>query len=387
VTAVRRAAIFNNSMYIRGGGERSTLVFALALQRMGFDVEILSQMPIPDTADITRYFGPEFAAVTTRHIFLKEKESIDEYLQGSGIDVFVNHNHGDVPRNPAPFGVYAQMFPTLRVSRWRTLRRYRNLQSYQLLVNNSAFTKRYTDKWWDFPRQRSEVLYPPIASAFHERRGALLAQSAPRKKQILNIGRFSKIQWLHNKNQTLLLDAFVEARARFPELADWSLILVGPTMHDSVEYVAALASRIKELGAPVTLQHDLDSAELSRLMSESSMYVHTTGAFYSKDRDAFRCEHFGLSIAEAMSHGCIPLVYDRGGILEILKPTEFGFTYRNHAELIAGIRKVALLHEDDSVATLRKRNIEAVAHLNIGEFTLAFQALLEKHGLRVQRTS
>jgi glycosyltransferase involved in cell wall biosynthesis len=387
MTAMRRAAVFNNSMYIRGGGERSTLVFALALKRLGFQVEVLSQMPLPDTADITRYFGPEFADITTRHIFLKEKEDIHDYLKDSGLDVFVNHNHGDLPRNPAPFGVYAQMFPTLRVSRWRTLRRYRNLQSYQLLVNNSAFTKRYTDKWWDFPRKRSEILYPPIAALFHERRAALLAERAPRKKQILNIGRFSKIQWLHTKNQTLLLDAFVEARTRFPELADWSLVLVGPIMHDSAEYVAALAQRIKELGAAVTLQHNVDSSQLSNLMSESSMYVHTTGAFYSKDRDAFRCEHFGLSIAEAMSHGCIPLVYDRGGILEVLKSGDFGFTYRSRAELVEGIRKIALLHENDSLADLRVRNIQAVAHLNISEFTAAFQALLEKHGLPAQRTA
>jgi glycosyltransferase involved in cell wall biosynthesis len=377
-TAAKRAVIFNNYMHIRGGGERSTLVYALALKMLGYEAEIVSQNPIPGGADIQRYFGQEFADIETRRISARD---IYAYLKGSGIDVFVNHTNGEVPRNPAPFGVYVQMFPVARISWWRSPWLYRNLRSYQLLVNISGFTKQYTDQRWDFPRKRSEILHPPISALFQQRRVALLSSHAARKKQILNIGRFSKDHRLHHKNQPLLLDAFMEARNRFPQLAGWSLIFVGPAMQDSAEYVRTFDSEIRECGAPVEVRHDLGSAELSQLMSESSMYVHTTGAFYTNDSDAFRCEHYGLSIVEAMSHGCIPLVYDRGGILEILKPAGLGFTYRTREELIDGMGKIAMLDADNSLAELRSRILQGVAHLNITDFTQAFGSLLEKHGL------
>jgi glycosyltransferase involved in cell wall biosynthesis len=375
---VARAVIFNDYMHIRGGGERSTLVYALALKNLGFEVAIVSRNPIPDDAGIREFFGEEFAGIETRRIAARD---INRALKGSDIDLFVNHCNGAVPRNPAPFGIYVQMFPRTHVSWWRSPRQYHNLQSYQLMVNISGFTKHYADQRWQFPRQRSAVLHPPI-SALYQRRGAqLLVEPVPRKKQLLNIGRFSSQQSDHQKNQPLLLRAFVEARSRFPALADWSVMLVGPVMNDSVEYVQALQQRFSASGAAITLRHDLDAAALSQVLAESSMYVHTTGAFHVSDRDAFRCEHYGLSIVEAMAHGCIPLVYDRGGILEILKPAGLGVTYRSFDELVDGIGQVAMRHADNTLAEWRARIIAGVAHLNISEFTREFRGLLDRHGL------
>jgi glycosyltransferase involved in cell wall biosynthesis len=45
-------------------------------------------------------------------------------------------------------------------------------------------------------------------------------------------------------------------------------------------------------------------------------------------------EHFGIAPVEAMSAGCIPIVFNGGGLREIVKEGYNGFLFSNEQELL-----------------------------------------------------
>ena len=51
-----------------------------------------------------------------------------------------------------------------------------------------------------------------------------------------------------------------------------------------------------------------------------------------------KCEHFGISIVEAMAAGCVPFVVANGGPPEFVIEGETGFQYSNVSELVAKTR-------------------------------------------------
>jgi glycosyltransferase involved in cell wall biosynthesis len=120
---------------------------------------------------------------------------------------------------------------------------------------------------------------------------------------------------------------------------------------------------------------------LRALLDESFGYVHATGAFIPEPDQPERCEHFGLSVLEAMARGCIPLVYARGGILEVLAPGRSGLVYRSARELVEGFRAMALLRGTAEGRRLQRRARRAAARISHRRFHRAFGGLLLREAL------
>ncbi len=338
------AVVYNDYMGTLGGGERSSLAFALALQKLDFQVEIVSTRELPDTADIVKIFGDEFATIPMRRI---KTRNISKYLKNSELSVFVNHTYMSFHPNPAKLGIYALMFPNTPVSRYCDRVAHANLQTYKRIVCNSSFTRNYLKGYWEYPDNQSVVLNPPLGERLTNANSkeAILAK---KEKVILHIGRFNPGN--HNKNQQLIINAFLEATQKYAEMKDWRLVLVGNVNRDAASqaYHQQCVDMITNSHASdkIEIRSGLNNLELEDYLERAFAYVHATGAFLAPGLEPHRCEHFGLGIAEAMAFGAIPLVYARGGIFDVLSPGENGLVYLDRQGLIDGLLELTAIYND-----------------------------------------
>lgn len=367
------AVVYNDYMDTLGGGERSALAFALALEKMDFHVEILSTRPVPSAEQINRIFGDEFSGLTVRHV---KTSNVSRYLQSSELSLFLNHTYMSFHSNPARVGLYSLMFPNYPISSVSDPKAHRAINSYQGMICNSSFTKNYLEGFWEFPKNKSYVLHPPLSRSFIEHK-APKQLIARKRQQFVHIGRFNPGN--HNKNQKLIIEGFIEALSREQALKNWQLVLIG-NVNETEESKAyfqdcqRIASRFPE---NILIRHGVDQAELVDQLKSAFGYIHGTGAFLAPGVEPHKCEHFGIGIAEAMAFGAIPLVYARGGIFDILDPYENGLVYLDQEGLVDGYCELAQLYADQAKAwKVQQKTIAATESLSHDSFTANLSAII-----------
>jgi glycosyltransferase involved in cell wall biosynthesis len=231
------------------------------------------------------------------------------------------------------FPFVAPAFPSVRHLRVDTLRRWRNerrrFSSYDVVVAYSRFVQDHIAQRTGL---RSVVLSPPV----DEPEDMKLAKES----QILSVGRFFPGE--ANKKQHVLIDAFAALRDRQPVSHDWTLHLAGgvsaTAAHDGAGFVSEL--RARAAGHPIQFWINPSAQELSSLYARSRLYWHATGFGESPTLHPERMEHFGITTVEAMSYGCVPLVFAAGGQREIVADGKSGLLWRSTEELVAGTSKL-----------------------------------------------
>lgn len=212
------------------------------------------------------------------------------------------------------------------------------LDSYDLVVANSAFTARWVERWWGRP---STVLEPPVS----------LRTPGPKDAVIASVGRFFAPGRGHAKKQLELVEAFRELCRR---VDGWELHLAGGCSAEDVAYLDAVREAAR--GLPVELHVDASGAEVDELYRRASIYWHATGLGEDLDVDPVRAEHFGITTVEAMSAGAVPVVIAAGGQPEIVRPEVDGLLFRTLDELVDQTER--LIGDD---AARRRMAAEAVA--------------------------
>ena len=372
-STARRAIVYNDDLWELGGGERSTLAYAKALQELGFLAEVLSVGEVPPRETLNAHFGDEFACVPIRTL---SRSLIDSSALGSDVAIFVNHTFMSFLPNPAPLGIYAQMFPAWTLRSPEHKREIKAVQTYQLMLSNSEFTQKYTRLRWPIRPRRLGVLRPPIGSVAVEwaRRFAF---ELPRKtKQFVHVGRFNPD--MHNKNQLVIIETFLQACARHPVLRDWRLVLMGTLGASEAArlYHEQCSTRAALSAGRVSVRTNVSEAELNAALTESFAYVHATGAFFPKGLAPERCEHFGLSILEAMAHACLALVYGRGGIWEVADGNPGVRGYLTVEELIDGYAHLASLYRTSDASKFQTRNISQALVQDFDSFRARLSSFL-----------
>jgi glycosyltransferase involved in cell wall biosynthesis len=75
---------------------------------------------------------------------------------------------------------------------------------------------------------------------------------------------------------------------------------------------------------PVTFLNNVAPEVIASTLSKSTIFWHLTGinemtaATQGKQIDPASLEHFGIAVVEAMSMGCIPIVLNLGGNVDIV---------------------------------------------------------------------
>jgi len=218
------------------------------------------------------------------------------------------------------------------------------LLRFQEIVCNSFFTKDHLE-----PRvgKRSIVIYPPVASV--KRTGSA------KKNVILSVGRFHPL-----KKQDVLIEIF-----RKGEFKDYTLVLSGGLQPADQKYFDFLLSSAKNLS--VKLYPNASYEKLVGLYNDARIYWHAAG-FGEKRPEAM--EHFGMTTVEAMSAGCIPVVFNGGGQSEIIS-RNLWMTPDECLDMTEHI--IQNKKEQDG---FRKDLIRQSKKFSVEAFTKAFDALL-----------
>lgn len=163
----------------------------------------------------------------------------------------------------------------------------------------------------------AEVLYPPVSD---------MASDIPKKKVILSVGRF------FGKNYNVKrYDALIEAFKQFSALKpDWEYRIVGGLGESEAEEEYLLSLQLQAQGYPITFFINVPHEDLRKHYGEATLYWHAAGYGAKSPED---CESFGISVVEAMSAGCVPIVHASGGPEEILFGSESGYHWRSPLNL------------------------------------------------------
>jgi glycosyltransferase involved in cell wall biosynthesis len=191
----------------------------------------------------------------------------------------------------------------------------KGVDDFQLVVCQSEYVRRWVTRRWG---RASEVVNPPIDIPEEE-------PDWDRKEQIvLSVGRFFARG--HSKRQDLIVRAFRELCDA--GLSGWELHLVGSLQRDHAEDVAYF-DRVASLarGYPVTIHVDAPGPELASLYRRAAVYWHAAGFGVDEESRPDDLEHFGMTTAEAMGHGVVPLAIARGGQVEVVEAGVSGFLW------------------------------------------------------------
>lgn len=178
------------------------------------------------------------------------------------------------------------------------------LANWPVRTSNSDFTRQVVEHAWRTKIQY--VHYPAIDQSCFQ-------PILHKQKVIVNVGRF--FRQLHSKRQDILVQAFAQLRHHQPTLSKgWKLVLIGGV--EDQTYFQEVQQFAKSL--PVEFYTQLSRTEVLKWYQKASIYWHAAGYQVDAAQHPERVEHFGISTAEAMASGCIPIVVGQGGQREVL---------------------------------------------------------------------
>jgi glycosyltransferase involved in cell wall biosynthesis len=300
-----KALIYNPFWDTFGGGERYTATFAKMLLDHGWSLDIL--WPENISSQIKNRFGLDLSQAK----WLPEKFSPFSTIN---YQLVFWLSDGSIPISLAGKTIIHLQFPFTGIGGHAPVN-YLKSRFYKFVVN-SGFTKSYIDREFHI---QSQILYPPVdVKAF-----------VPGKKahQILYVGRFSNLT--QRKGQEILIRAFSGISNKMP---GWKLILTGGTaVGTGRNDLIKLRRQIGKL--PVEIITDPDLPTLKKLYAQSQIFWSASGFGVDADSDPTHVEHFGITVVEAMSAGCTPVITRLGGHKEIVTQGVDGFLFDKLSEL------------------------------------------------------
>jgi glycosyltransferase involved in cell wall biosynthesis len=202
---------------------------------------------------------------------------------------------------------------------------YRILSTYDLMmrntiiVTNSQFSKQAIEN--DYGKVVLSILSPPVDVETYRK----IALSNPaRENTIIVISRYSP----DKKIET----AIRIARILHKFFQNFKMIIIGNIVKDNYDYYRYLQSLISmyRLNEHVKIQLNVPLDNVLKLMATSKILLHPTLE-----------EPFGISVAEGMSAGLIPVVPFKGGNTEFV-PSHFHFKTEEEAvKIIINAMKIS----------------------------------------------
>lgn len=337
-----KVAIYTPYLDTFGGGERYMMTIAEILSQDN-NTDVLLDLHLYNLGDdylkneLSKRFNLDLSRVSfkkapvgkgsntlTRSFFLKKYDVLFYLTDGS---IFYPTSKRNILHIQSPLVGEAN-------SLWRKTK----LNSWDLIIYNSRFTKDHSEKNWPI---KSEIIYPPV--------DVDKIRPLKKKKYILSTGRF--FGYLKDKKHEILIKIFKEL-FEAGKINGWSLCLVGSAGTGDMDYLEQL--QILAKGLPVKFYPNLNYDSLIRLYGESTIYWHAAGFGES---DPIKMEHFGISTVEAMAAGCIPAVINKGGQPEIVENGKDGFLWNTLTELRE--RTIQLINNEQPRLQLSKEAVLA----------------------------
>ena len=341
-----RALIYDPYLDTAGGGERYMLTAAAVLSRHGYKVDVWWKDKKIASWLQTR-LGIDFSGITF----------IDALNHGLGYDLVFWLSDGSLPLLMVRKNVVHFQTPFKNIG-GRTL--FNRLKKVKIdeVVCNSNFTKSVIDKEFNVA---SRVVYPPVNTDFF--------LSCKKENIILYVGRYSQLQQL--KRQDVLVEAFCKMLEQ--GLKGWRLMLIGGSEIGGREYVKTLKNMSQ--GHPIDILENLPLDKVQKAYGKAKIFWSASGFGVDSQRDPQQVEHFGMSVVEAMSAECVPVVVDQGGHKEILKDNDNGFLWNSFDELTG--KTLQLIKDERRRIKLAKEAKKTSKKFSIAEFERSILKVFE----------
>lgn len=253
--------------------------------------------------------------------------TLDQVSQDQPFDLCVAMGNEIVPslKGLGRRNLYMCQFP-FPIGVEEVARRRAFWDEYEAVIVNSAFTKGHAlaaMEQFKLPSKLVHVMTPPVQ--------LIDPPTKPKEALILGVGRF--FAGGHCKRHDVMIQAF--RRLIETTESDVQLHLAGalhpqPQHRDYLLHLQDLAGTL-----PVVFHLNISRADLIGLYRRALVYWHATGIDVDPIGEPEKCEHFGITVVEAMSAACIPIVPNRGGPAGIVRHGITGFHYGSEAELAA----------------------------------------------------
>lgn len=229
-------------------------------------------------------------------------------------------------------------------------------QNYDMYLPISEFTAEWTEKYWNIPKEKECIVYPPVK---------MVEKSTLRKNrnQIFICSRIEK---------TKCIKELIEAYSNSDILKkNATLVIAGSVIGEDASYI----EKITHIDAAVRIVFDPSREELDELYASSGIFWHAKG--YGTEKP-WEFEHFGMTTVEAMSAGCISVVIDKGGQREIVAEG-CGFRWNTLSELVARTEELVLGGEH--IEKIRKNARERAQLYSKSAFTARLRGILSEAGI------
>jgi glycosyltransferase involved in cell wall biosynthesis len=351
--------IIHEDLNAGGGSERLTITMMEALNEIGFNID-LETITIPDWNKIQKWYGKfslkidRIKVMDLSNIFglseyrnndwLKAASEEEKYrliinAHGDILPYYNSNNHGKLKGkiitychyplmpNLADKGTYKKfLLKFLKNSKFgyglnfhfaekrllsNALKIYDLMMKNTIIVTNSEFSKQAIEN--NYGKVVLSILSPPVNVDIY-RNFALTNQS--RENIIIVLSRYSP----DKKIETAIRIAKILHRSNY----NYKMIIIGNIVKENYDYYRYLQSLISlsNLNDHVKLYLNVPLNNLLQLMATSKILLHPTLA-----------EPFGISVAEGMSAGLIPIVPFRGGNTEFV-PKQFHYKTEEEAAKI-----------------------------------------------------
>ncbi|MBI2443373.1 MAG: glycosyltransferase family 4 protein [Candidatus Levybacteria bacterium] len=303
-----------------GGGERYIFTIASCLQDSHHVMLFWDDKSILDQAK--KRFNIRMDNVQLAGNIFSRKVSLLEKLRvSSSFDVIFYISDGSVPSLLSKKVIPIVQFP-LKVMSMNSFMTQLKLQNTTTIICYSKFIQEFLKKQFIKP---VTVLYPAVDPN---------PLSLPRENIVLSVGRFT--QGNNTKKQDFLIDFFNTHKLHF---RGWKLVLIGSVLPEDRDYLKTLRKRV-EKNKGIEILENLSYASLVRYYARAKIYLHATGFGEDLTVHPERAEHFGISVVEAMSAGCVPIVFGAGGPAEIVGDSVNGFHFHDTNELFHKIKSL-----------------------------------------------
>lgn len=326
-----------------GGGEKYVLLLADALAKLpDVSVTLLSSEPRITKTQLEQFVGTrleniEYRVIRNRNEIKSSTEGTDLFVCLSNFRTVTSSARRHIQLLQIPYGRISARTVLGRLARAQMKEAAKDLLRLQLLrfsreradlvVTNSRFVQQTLQRNF---RVASQVLHPPIQDFAKE--------GFSRKNVILSVGRF--FRGLYNeKRYDVLTEAFRQVSRS--ELAGWEYHIVGNAGEDRTTRDCLHELQEANRGYPVYFHVNEPYESLVRLYNEAAIFWHAAGYGVDETRDPERVEHFGMTTAEAMSAGCIPVVINKGGQREIVAHGVDGFLWQTTDDLLEQTVRIA----------------------------------------------
>ena len=194
------------------------------------------------------------------------------------------------------------------------------------LITNSKYSQREISRNIGLTNGSVRMVYHGVPDRF----GRL--QTEPRKPLALSVGNVDRSN-LRRKGH----EPFVRAAALLPDV---NFVLVGNWRDDAIEFLRSIAT------PNVTFTGRVTDDRLLEYYRKASVYVQPS-----------LHEGFGLSVAEAMLAGCVPVTTGAGALREVIGDCGVEIASTDPSAIAKGILE-GLSFSDDARATIRAQVLE-----------------------------